>query len=324
MLGFRRPSDTKAAARRPDPDGGDRVAVQARAERLAGQLPPLLVEAERVAATVAQGVHGRRRVGTGESFWQFRAYQPGDPINRIDWRQTAKTQGTYVREQEWEAAQTLWLWRDAGASMTWTSDRSRLPTKAHRASVLLLAVAALLARAGERVALLDGEAPPSSGRSDLARLAAALEAPPALAGPAPGLPPARPLPRHGEVVLFGDFLAPLPEIERSLTGFAARGVRGHLVQILDPAEATLPYHGRVRFAGMEDDAEDVLVPRVDGIRDAYIERLVAQQAGLEAMARAAGWSYAWHRTDRPAQAALLALYGALSGVAMPAAQAAEA
>ncbi|MEM7026364.1 MAG: DUF58 domain-containing protein, partial [Pseudomonadota bacterium] len=60
------------------------------AEQLADRLPPLLVAAERVASTVAQGVHGRRRVGVGETFWQFRPYQHGDASARIDWRQSAK------------------------------------------------------------------------------------------------------------------------------------------------------------------------------------------------------------------------------------------
>ena len=50
-----------------------------RAEWLGARLPPLMVQAERVAATVAQGVHGRRRVGQGDSFWQFRAFVAGDP-----------------------------------------------------------------------------------------------------------------------------------------------------------------------------------------------------------------------------------------------------
>ena len=48
-----------------------------RAEALGARLPPLLVAAERVAATVAQGVHGRRRVGQGDSFWQFRRFVAG-------------------------------------------------------------------------------------------------------------------------------------------------------------------------------------------------------------------------------------------------------
>src|SRR5215472_8820812 len=101
----------------------DALRLQHRAEQAAAALPPLLVAATRVAATVAQGVHGRRRVGQGETFWQFRQYQPGDSAQRIDWRESAKSQRLYVRETEWEAAQSVWLWRDASASMDYASTR---------------------------------------------------------------------------------------------------------------------------------------------------------------------------------------------------------
>src|SRR6266852_6611266 len=97
------------------------TSTRIRGEQLASRLPPLLVAAERVATTVAQGVHGRRRVGQGESFWQFRQYEPGDAAQRIDWRESAKSQRLYVRETEWEAGQRVWLWRDASPSMDWSS-----------------------------------------------------------------------------------------------------------------------------------------------------------------------------------------------------------
>ena len=112
------------------------------AEQLAAPLPPLLVAAERVAATVAQGVHGRRRVGSGETFWQFRRYQSGDPAAAIDWRQSAKSQRLFVRETEWEAAQSVWLWRDASPSMRYRSRAARAE-KIERASLLALALAVL-------------------------------------------------------------------------------------------------------------------------------------------------------------------------------------
>src|SRR5260370_5757051 len=123
----------------------ERASVQHRAEELAARLPPLLVAAERVATTVAQGVHGRRRVGQGETFWQFRQYQPGDAAQRIDWRETAKSQRVYIRETEWEAAQSVWLWRDASASMDYASTPA-VPTKRARADLVLGALAALLIR----------------------------------------------------------------------------------------------------------------------------------------------------------------------------------
>ena len=281
------------------------------AELLSARLPPLLVAAERVAATVAQGVHGRRRIGMGESFWQFRRYEAGDATQRIDWRQTAKTQAVFVREFEWEASQTVWLWRDGSASMAYRSSVD-LPTKRERAELLLLALASLLSRAGERVALLGGDTPPATGRVNLDRIALTLARGADTPGAAGGLPVPAPLPRHAELVLIGDFLAPLSDIHKTVSGFAQRSIRGHLLQVLDPAEHTLPFAGRVRFAGLEDE-RDTLVPRVESLRDAYLERLMSHLDGLAALAREVGWSYAWHRSDHPAQPALLSLYGALAG-----------
>jgi uncharacterized protein (DUF58 family) len=273
-----------------------------RAEALGATLPPLLVAAERVAATVAQGVHGRRRVGQGDSFWQFRPYQAGDAPSRIDWRQSAKSARTYVRETEWEAAQTVHLWRDGSASMHWRSGAA-MPEKVERADLLLLATASLLHRGGERVRLLGQR----TGGS-LQAMAAAL------GGMQGGEPPDVKLPAHGRAVLFGDFLHPLEEIRTTIARLSAIPVRGHLLQVLDPAEALLPYSGRIRFRGVEGDGE-MLVPQVEGIRGAYAEALAAQQAGLASLCRAAGWGFATHRTDAPPGTALLALYTALAGIA---------
>ncbi|HZH47161.1 MAG TPA: DUF58 domain-containing protein, partial [Roseococcus sp.] len=149
------------------------VRFVAQAEAAAARLPPLVVEAERVAATIMQGAHGRRRAGQGDAFWQFRPYSPGDSAARVDWRQSAKAQRLFVRETEWEAAQTVVLWRDASHSMDWRS-RPALPTKAERAALLLLALAALLLRGGERVRLLPGPPRAFAGRGALPALADAL------------------------------------------------------------------------------------------------------------------------------------------------------
>jgi uncharacterized protein (DUF58 family) len=282
------------------------AALQHRAEQLAARLPPLLVAAERVAATVVQGVHGRRRVGTGETFWQFRQYQPGDPVPRIDWRESAKSMRLYVRETEWEAAQSVWLWRDGSASMDYASGAS-VPTKRARADLLLLALAALLIRGGERVSLLGSGVAPASGRAVLNRLALTL----GRAAAAADLPGFEPLPRYGQLVLIGDLLAPLETIHALVGRFAATGLRGHLLQVLDPAEETLPFAGRVRFEGLEQESP-LLVSRVETVREDYAEKLAEHRAGLAAIARATGWSFGIHRTDRPPHTALLALYGALA------------
>ncbi len=283
-----------------------------RAEEAGAALPPLLVAAERVAVTVAQGVHGRRRVGQGETFWQFRQYQPGDAASLIDWRESAKSQRLFIRETEWDAAQSVWLWRDASASMAYSSAQyvagGDWPAKRDRAELLLLALASLLVRGGERLALLGSGAAPVSGRIALSRIAAMI-------GREPDTPQSLPqfeaLPRSAQLVAIGDFLAPLEEVNAALSRFAAAGLKGHLLQIVDPAEEDLPFEGRVRFTGLEE-REEIVLSRVESVRADYAERFRRHRDGLAAIAAALGWTFGVHRTDRPPQLALLALYGALS------------
>jgi uncharacterized protein (DUF58 family) len=291
-----------------------------RAEQIAAALPPLLVAAERVAQTVAQGVHGRRRVGQGETFWQFRQYQPGDAASRIDWRKSAKSQRLYVRETEWEAAQSVWLWRDASPSMNYTSAGyiagAGWPTKRDRAELILVALASLLVRGGERLTLLGSAVAPMTGRVALTRLAQLLdgqltEGAPGRASATHGLPIFEPLPRAGQLVLIGDFLAPLETINATVAEFAGAGLKGHLLHIADPAEEELPFAGRIRFAGVEE-RDEIVISRVETVREDYALRFRRHREGLADIARAVGWTLGYHRTDHPPNLALLALHAALA------------
>ena len=287
----------------PDPQ----VATREQAEQLAATLPALLVAAERVASIVAQGVHGRRRVGTGETFWQYRRYQPGDETTRIDWRRSAKSSHVFIRETEWEAAESVWLWCDGSASMDYRSDDAPA-RKADRAVLLTLALSVLLIRGGEHIALLGEDGRPASGAAALSRMAVRLERADRMSD---SLPSAEILPRHAQVVLVGDFLSPLEDIEALVRHYVGSGVKGHVLQIVDPAEETLPFTGRTRFEGLEGEG-DMLIGRPESLREDYIARFLAHRAGLAHMMRAAGWSFAVHHTDQPAQAALLNLYAAMS------------
>ena len=106
----------------------------ARGRTQAALVPDLLVEARRVVNTVIAGWHGRRKRGIGENFWQFRPYVEGDAIARIDWRRSARDDHTYIRDREWEAAHTVWLWADNSPSMLFQSSMA-LTTKETRALV---------------------------------------------------------------------------------------------------------------------------------------------------------------------------------------------
>lgn len=277
------------------------------AEELAGKFPPLLVAAERVAATVSQGMHGRRRVGMGEAFWQFRPYQVTDSVRRIDWRRTARSDEVYVRETEWEASQSVWIWRDASPSMRFASDRA-LPEKAARTDLLVLALGALLTEAGERIALLGEGTPPRGGRNGLNLFANTLEN---ARSSAASLPAMEHLPRHAVAVMVSDFMEPAEDYAAIIGHYAASGISGFLLQVTDPAEEAFPFQGRIRFEGTEAESAHLL-RRADRVREAYVEKLALHRARLKDACRKAGWFFAQHVTSEAPEAALLQLYAAMT------------
>ncbi len=280
--------------------------IRERAEALAARFPPLRVEARRVAATVLQGAHGRRRAGQGETFWRFRRYERFDEARRVDWRRSARGRELFVRETEWEAAQSVWIWRDASPSMRYRSRRD-LPEKAGRADVLAAALAILAIEGGENVALLGEDMPARGGRAGLELFIAAM-----LASPGGGsAPPPEPPPRHAAVVWIADFLEPVEVYREAMAACVARGCAGHMLQVLDPAEEVFPFGGRVRFEGLEGEAPHLL-RQADRVWGDYQRRLAEHREALRALASRAGWSFARHGTGQPAVGALLSLYGALA------------
>lgn len=282
--------------------------VREEAEHLASALPPLLVAAEQLASAIVLGVHGRRKAGMGETFWQFRRYSIEDPSTAIDWRQSSKSQHLFVREREWEVSESVYFWRDGSQGMQFASEKN-LPNKADRATVLTLALASLLVRGGERIGLLGGDSPPAMGRAALRKMAHLLADLPAseLA-----VPPASNMSRTATLVWISDFLQPLDEIESRMRGYANAGVKGYLVQIIDPAEEDFPFTGRVRFEAPAF-ADTTMFGRVQNIRNNYRERYAAHAEAIGTLARRLGWHFLRHRTDKPPQTVLISLYGAIGG-----------
>ena len=269
---------------------------------LAARLPRIAAEARRVSATLAHGIHGRRRAGPGESFWQFRPFTMGEAAARVDWRRSARDDRLYVREREWQAAQNLWLWLDRSASMAYASNLAQCP-KVERALVLGLALADTFVEAGERVGLL-GLMRPAASRGIVERVAEAL------VGDAGArdddLPPRTALARFDEAILIGDFLSPLDDIRARVEGIAAGGARGHLVMIADPVEETFPFTGQAVLHDLEAGLS-LRVGDATSWGEAYRVRLKAHRDGIAEIARQRGWTLTLHRTDRPASEAALRL-----------------
>ncbi|HMN38987.1 MAG TPA: DUF58 domain-containing protein [Hyphomicrobium sp.] len=291
-------------------DDGRRVlALEREAVGLVELMPDLLMEADRIAATVAHGIHGRRRVGPGETFWQFRQYQSGEGAHLIDWRRSAGSDTLFVREREWEAAHTVYLWPNLSSSMRFKSHLSKV-SKQQRALVLTLAAAEILVRGGERVALL-GLTQPTANRRATQKLAHTIvsESGDTLEK---SLPASARLARFSSVILISDFLNPIDEIREAIEALGAAGANGHLIQVLDPAEETLPYAGRTEFLS-PDGRDRWVADRVEGLRERYVERLQAHRAAIQEVAHRIGWSFLVHHTDRSASEPLLALVAHLSG-----------
>ena len=171
---------------------------------LAASLPRLVLEARRIAANVIHGLHGRRRAGAGESFWQYRRFVSGEPSQNVDWRRSARDDHLYVREQEWEAAHTVWLWPDRSPSMAFASKQAR-DSKLERALIVTFALAELLVAGGERVGI-PGLMTPTASRSVIDKMAQAMLHDDAARL---SLPPSFVPSALAEIVVLSDFWSPI-------------------------------------------------------------------------------------------------------------------
>lgn len=275
------------------------------AHSLAATIPRLILEARRVAATVIHGLHGRRRAGSGENFWQYRRFVSGEPASRVDWRRSARDEHLYVREQEWEAAHTVWIWPDRSPSMVFASPIVR-ETKLDRALVVAFALAEVLVEGGERIGV-PGIMRPTASRDVIERMAEALVHDPT---DRTSLPPSFAPSPLAEVVVLSDLWSPIAEVHSTIAQLSATGAHGHVVQVVDPAEETFPYSGRIEFFEPEG-AGAVTAGRAETWRDEYVVRVERHRAEIRAETDRLGWSFAIHRTDRPATDLLLWLHNSM-------------
>lgn len=330
----------------PRPIAADALAIQHDAEAIAALFPALMMQATHTAQTVTAGFHGRRRAGPGESFWQHRPYAQTDPVQAIDWRQSARAgDRLYVRQNEWETAASVWFWRDPSPSLNyaWTDPSSKSvppPTKRLRADVLTIAAAILLTEAGERIGLMTGGFSdgwpqmrgPFQGRRAPGRLLEALlseeiaqhpnKSPnehktdqPQTSAKAPAkTQPAQkaiPAPNGAKAIFLSDFFTDPSAIENAARRLSKEGVSGAFIQVIDPSEEVFPFTGRTEFHDIEG-AERLTIADAGALAKAYRTRFNAHRARLEQTAHTLGWTFIAHRTDNPAQTALLALYAALA------------
>src|SRR3954467_7150450 len=192
------------------PGGRDELKATRRASgagrTLAAALPRLILESRKIAATVIHGLHGRRRAGSGENFWQFRRFVSGEEARRIRWRRSARDDNLYVREREWEASHTIWLWPDRSPSMEFISKLSEW-SKLDRALVVSFALSEVLVQGGERVGIPELMRP-TANRNVIEKMAQSIVHDTA---ERPSLPPNFTPAPFSEVVLLSDFWSPVAD-----------------------------------------------------------------------------------------------------------------
>ncbi|NVK35444.1 MAG: DUF58 domain-containing protein [Rhodobacteraceae bacterium] len=296
-------TQSRSAKQSRDPAAWSNVIGEARS--LAETLPALLVEAQHIASSVIAGWHGRRRPGPGESFWQFRPFNLGEPARRVDWRRSARDEHLYVREREWEAAQTVWLWSDLSQSMNYQSGLATC-TKRDRAIVLQLSLAEMLATTGERIGI-PGLLRPTSNRRAGEQVSNALQHS-SLTQP---LPDVSMIQRNSHVVLMSDFLDSIEDLSKCMKHISGTGAKGYVVQIVDPAEESFPFGGRIEFQDNES-GQRLTAGRAQDWREAYQAKFTQHRAAIRDLTRTTGWGYILHHTDHSATEPLLALHNLLT------------
>jgi uncharacterized protein (DUF58 family) len=272
---------------------------------LAASLPRLVLEARRIAANVIHGLHGRRRAGAGENFWQYRRFVSGEPAARVDWRRSARDDHLYVREQEWEASHTVWIWPDRSPSMAFASREAR-DSKLERGLIVAFALADLLVAGGERVGI-PGLMSPTASNNVIDKMAQAMLHDDATRL---SLPPSFVPSALAEIVVLSDFWSPMPDIRNMLAGLSSSGAHGTLIQIVDPAEETFPYSGRVEFVEPEG-GEMITAGRAESWMNDYVARVALHRDEIRAETNKLDWLFSTHTTSRSAAELLLFLHGGM-------------
>lgn len=266
---------------------------------LAARLPRLVLEARRVSASI-HGIHGRRRAGPGETFWQYRPLVSGESASRIDWRRSARDGHLFVREREWEASHAIWLWIDRSASMGFSSSLA-MASKVDRALVAGFALAEAMVEGGERVGHI-GLTRAVASRRIIESLAQAILVD--RRGGEDDLPPAQPLPRLADAIIITDGLSPAEALASRIATMASSGARGHILLIADPIEETFPFSGQAELFDLEDGVS-LRVGDAGSWGEEYRRRLAFHREAIREACRRAGWTLTLHRTDRPASEGVL-------------------
>lgn len=282
--------------------------MREKAENIAANIPNLALRANKIAESILTGLHNKKKVGPGESFWQFRKYEHGDPAQLIDWHRTAKTNELFIQERELETVQNVDLWRDTSASMHYSSNEN-IETKIDRANLIIMALSIILAKSGENISLNGHKQKPLRGRAATDFIAREIHK--KVKNSFIENPNFSSIKNNSHVIVIGDFLNPISQIEESLKKLTDKNTQGCFVHISDPSEHLLPFKGRVNFKSLED-TNSILIGNVESIKKDYLYKINSHYKKLRDLVFSYSWQYISHITSNLPEEAVRNLFLSLA------------
>ncbi len=262
-----------------------------KAEQSVATLPALMMQVEKVSASIIHGGHGIRKSGAGEQFWQFRDYHDKDHPQNIDWRQSAKGDTVFIKQKELQTTQRTYIWRASGKSMDYKSNPA-LYTKNECANVIALALTLILRRSEEQIGIF-GDIKTGRSERNLQKIAQILLD---TSGLEESLPNSLDftIPNQASFIGISDFLLPIEDIKHCFSNINTKNAL--IIQTLDPAEIELSYSGRTKFYGVDSNNQE-LINNVASVRSDYKNRITAHINDLKSLCHTKGWNHVLYITD---------------------------
>lgn len=284
--------------------------------QLLADLPSLALRSRCLVDGFLSGQHRSPQKGSSVEFAEYRGYQIGDDLRRVDWRLFGRSDRLHVKQYEDEAQLRVFTVLDASASMDFSSRRGGL-NKLDFARLTLAGVATLAQRQGDAFGLgvasadltdfLRARSTSSHWQTFIGRLEnVSPQRQTALAHALESL--AEIIPPRSLVVIASDFYEELPALESALSRLCYDGHDLIGLHVLDPLELDFDRD----HAGIWVDAESGARQHLDApaVREGYLKRFGQFCAGLEEQFHAAGGDFAQLRTDQSPVAALAAYVAA--------------
>jgi uncharacterized protein (DUF58 family) len=278
----RRRTVTPSPGRELPPIPFERTPVPPLDLALLHDLPSLELRARFMMNGFLTGLHRSPQKGSSVEFAEYRAYQFGDDLRRIDWRLYGRTDSLHVKQFEHETQLRVFLVLDTSASMAYASRPQSWLRKIDFARTVLAALGLLALRQSDAFGLaligadlnhyLKPKASQAHWRTVLGQMDAVETGGPS--GLAKGLTTlAEVLPKRSLVVIASDFYENKTALEAALRRLRFDHQEVIALHVLDPVEIELGEGWNGTFV----DAETGQKLDLDAIavRDGYLKRFRA-------------------------------------------------